>query len=69
MNNYVQALQNIMKMSNPKQYVMGELNKLASQNPMINTVMNSGDYETVVRNMCKQKGIDVDSLINMLYKR
>lgn len=69
MNNILQAFQNIMKMSNPKQYVMGELNKYASQNPMIEAVMKNGNYETVVRNMCKQKGIDIDSLINMLYKR
>lgn len=69
MNNILQAFQSIMKMSNPKQYVIGELNKYASQNPMINAVMQNGNYETVVRNMCKQKGIDIDSLINMLYKR
>lgn len=69
MNNIVQALQQIMKMGNPKQYVISELNKLAGQNPMIKTVMNNGNYETVVRNICQQRGIDIDSLINMIYKR
>ena len=67
MNNIMQALQTIKNMSNPQQYVMGELNKLASKNPMINMVMQNGSYETVVRNMCKQKGIDIDSLINMIH--
>ena len=56
-----------MSMRNPQQYVVGELNKMASQNPMVSMVMKNGNYETVVRNMCKQKGIDIDSLINMIH--
>ncbi len=67
MNNMIQVLQTIKNMRNPQQYVMGELNKMASQNPMVSMVMKNGNYETVVRNICKQKGIDIDSLINMIY--
>lgn len=67
MNNIIQALQTIKNMSNPQQYVMEELNKLALKNPMIGTVMKNGNYETVVRNMCKQRGIDIDSLLNMIH--
>ena len=67
MNNYIQLIKNIMNMRNPQQYVIGELNKMASQNPMVSMVMKNGNYETVVRNMCKQKGIDIDSLINMIH--
>ena len=67
MNNMIQVLQTIKNMRNPQQYVMGELNKMASQNPMVSMVMKNGNYETVVRNMCKQKGIDIDSLINMIH--
>lgn len=67
MNNMIQVLQTIKNMRNPQQYVMGELNKMASQNPMVGMVMKNGNYETVVRNMCKQKGIDIDSLINMIH--
>lgn len=67
MNNIIQALQTIKNMRNPQQYVMGELNKLASKNPMIGTVIQNGNYETVVRNICKQRGIDIDSLINIIH--
>ena len=67
MNNMIQVLQTIKNMRNPQQYVIGELNKMASQNPMVSMVMKNGNYETVVRNMCKQKGIDIDSLINMIH--
>lgn len=52
-------------MRNPNQV----LNILASRNPQLYQFIKSGgNPEQMVRNICKQRGIDVDQFISQLFK-
>ena len=73
MNNLENVINAIKGCNNPKQYVIDELQNIAKSNAMVSAVMNSNSYENAVRNICKEQGVDIDSMYtlvyNILYKR
>lgn len=73
MNNIENIINTINGCNNPKQYVLNELQNMAKSNPMISAVIKSDNYENAVRNICKEQGVDVDSMYNLvsniLYRR
>ncbi len=73
-NNLLQLLQ-MFKGGNPQQIAMNMLQQRSGNNPIFQNVMNmvnNGDMsgvEQVARNICKEKGIDADQLMNQVQQQ
>lgn len=72
MNNFFNLLRLIKSGGNPQSMLMNMVQKNANNNPMMNNLlnmMNSGNaqgVEQLARNLCKEKGINPDEIINQI---
>lgn len=73
MMNNMQMLMNIMKSGgNPQVMLMDMMKSQSQNNPILNNVMqmmqsgNSQGIETVARNLCKERGVDPNQMMNQI---
>lgn len=72
MNNINQIMQLLNASSNPQTFLFNMIKQQSGNNPIMNNVMNmvqNGDskgVEIIARNICRERGINPDEMINNL---
>lgn len=72
MNNVFDLINLVKKSNNPQALVMNMLEQQAGNNPILQNVIvmansnNTQGIENIARNLAKEKGVNIDELIQMI---
>lgn len=76
MNNLEYIIQILSAVANPKEFIIKELRTIAPNNSIANTAIDilsnpskQGELELLVRNLYKERGLDINKDLNTFYKR
>lgn len=62
----IAQIKRMMQMLQTAQNPQAALQQLAQQNPMIGSLMQSGNLKDTFYKMCEEKGVNPDDIINQL---